>query len=188
MKNFLFITIPTIVILLLILEGFFRFVIPASKFPIRYFDGQEKILRYNNKTDQNGTVTLGKLAEEKYNWTINNYGWNANIDYQEKKAADRIAIIGDSYIEAFQVSTENHLSRTLDQLMGDNTQVYSFGMSGSPLSHYLHMARYAYKTFKPDVFVISIAHNDFDESLREAVIRDSYMSLQINDSKVNSSS
>jgi hypothetical protein len=38
-------------------------------------------------------------------------------------------------------------------------------MSGAALSQYLQMSRYVNKYFKPDVFVINVVHNDFDESL-----------------------
>ncbi len=182
MKNVLFVTIPTLFILVLILEGFFRFVIPASKFPQRYFDKETNILRYNKELDAQGLITLGKFSQEKFNWTINNYGWNSSIDYQQdKEQRKRIAIIGDSYIEAFQVNNEEHLSRTLDQLMGDSIQVYSFGMSGSPLSQYLHVARYVQQTFQPDLFVVSVVHNDFDESLQDKVLHSFYMSLKIDE-------
>lgn len=51
--------------------------------------------------------------------------------------------------------------------LGDRYEVYSFGFSGSPLSHYLQIARYVNHTVGPDVLVFSVVHNDFSESLCE---------------------
>lgn len=184
MKNLFFITIPTMVILLLIFELFFRFFFPAAHYPIRYFDEEVGILKFNQEFGETGVVSLGKFGQEQYQWTINNHGWNSSIDYvHEKGEKTRIAIIGDSYIEAFQVNSKDHLSRKLDQLLGENIEVYSFGVSGSPLSQYLHMARYVEETYQPDVMIVNVVYNDFDESLHEWILRKSFMSLEIEEGK-----
>ena len=44
--------------------------------------------------------------------------------------------------------------------------VYGFGKSGAPLSQYLQMTRYVIKHFDPEIIVINVIRNDFDESLR----------------------
>jgi hypothetical protein len=43
--------------------------------------------------------------------------------------------------------------------------VYSFGVSGAPLSQYLAFAEYVRNTFHADGLIITVAGNDFDESL-----------------------
>jgi hypothetical protein len=100
-------------------------------------------------------------------WTINNSGWNSPIDYFRKKEKPRIAVIGDSFIAAFQVSPHDSYPSLLRQELGDRYDVYSFGIPGAPLSQYLNLARYADEAFDPDIFIINIVHNDFLESLVE---------------------
>ena len=43
-------------------------------------------------------------------------------------------------------------------------RVYSFGLSGAPLSQYLIWAQYAVREFKAEALVINVVGNDFDES------------------------
>lgn len=179
-KSFVFITLPFFIILVTIFEIFFRFGVPASNYPTRFFDEDLKLLRYNNTLSSKGTTTLGPFSKERYEWSINNFGWNSSIDYSvEKKKKRRIAIVGDSYVEAFQVNCYDHFSRKLEDKLDDQSEIYSFGISGSPLSQYLHMVRYIEKTFNPDIYIITVVHNDFNESLSHHTKRSSYLSLNI---------
>ena len=52
------------------------------------------------------------------------------------------------------------------QLGPASSEVFSFGISGAPLSQYLQMARYVAREFHPDAIVVVIVHNDFIESYR----------------------
>ena len=49
---------------------------------------------------------------------------------------------------------------------GVPAEVLRFGMDGAPLSQYLHMLRREVSAFKPDLVVVLLIHNDFDESYR----------------------
>jgi len=151
------------VFIFIILEIFFRFVIPACNPPQALFD--EKTLIYRHKANQKGLFTIGKFAQQTAKYRINNYGWNSPIDYSEKKTKPRIAIIGDSFIEAFQVEPEKAYPSILRKKIGSKYDVYSFGKSGAPLSQYLHISRYVKNTFDPDILVFNVVHNDFDESI-----------------------
>ena len=53
----------------------------------------------------------------------------------------------------------------LRKYLNDKFDVYSFGKSGAPLSQYLHMSRYVNDYFDPDILILSVVHNDFDESI-----------------------
>lgn len=55
----------------------------------------------------------------------------------------------------------------LRQQIGDEVDVYSFGISSSPLSQYLHMSRYVTRNFDPDILVFNMVGNDFEENLCE---------------------
>jgi len=76
-----------------------------------------------------------------------------------------IAIIGDSYIESFQVDTGRSVTGILRNLVGSDYEVYGFGMSGASLSTYLQMARYVSKRFEPSILVITVVHNDLHQSI-----------------------
>ena len=163
LKNIFLITIPTIVVFLLISELFFRTIIPAANNPFGYFD--EDNLIYKLCPNKDGLYTMGKFAQQKAKWRINNDGWNSPIDYKREKNRKRIAIIGDSYIEAFQVDSDKSYPSLLRKKLGDKFDVYSFGKSGAPLSQYLNISRYVNNYFKPDILIFNIVHNDFDESI-----------------------
>ncbi len=104
--------------------------------------------------------------------TINADGWNATrsaYSVERQPGVTRIAVAGDSYVhgafidpaDGFPDVLERELRRT-----GVDAEVYRFGMDGAPLSQYLHMLRREVRTFRPDVVVIPLIHNDFDESWR----------------------
>jgi len=49
---------------------------------------------------------------------------------------------------------------------GVAAKVLRFGMDGAPLSQYLHVLRREVRAFKPDLVLVQLIHNDFDESYR----------------------
>ena len=158
---------PTLLLCFVLTELALRFVVPASEPPYAYFDPNERIFRFDTQKQREGTFTTGKLANIQGRWRINNYGWNSQRDYEPAEDRDKplIAVIGDSYVEAIYLDTEDHFAALLHQRLDGAADVYSFGISGAPLSQYLHLSRYVARHFDPDVFVFSIVHNDFDESL-----------------------
>jgi hypothetical protein len=52
-------------------------------------------------------------------------------------------------------------------MLGPDYEVYAFGKSGAPLSHYLHVSRYVDRHFDPDILIFNMVHNDFEESINE---------------------
>jgi len=163
----LFITLPSIVLLLVILEIVSRLLFFGTQLPKGYFENDLLLWKFNKNNGETGVATFGKFSQQKGRWRINNHGWNSPIDYvfQKKPNTTRIAIIGDSYIEAFQVDINKSYPYVLMDKLGNNYEVYSFGVSGSALSHYLHVARYVEEYYKPDLYIINLVHNDFDESI-----------------------
>ena len=63
---------------------------------------------------------------------------------------------------------------------GHKAEVYQFGMDGAPLSQYLHVLRREVVKYQPDIVVVPLTHNDFDESYRFLKTRyaSSFMKLQ----------
>jgi Fe2+ transport system protein FeoA len=170
-RSLLLLGIPSAVACLLALEVFFRVGIPAAEVPLRHFDRAEGILRFDSAGPREGLFTRGRFAEVRGRWRINEAGWNSAIEYlpRAQRAPGRtlVAVIGDSYVNGFQVDVERNLAARLREVVGASLEVYGFGMPGAPLSQYLQMSRYVARRFDPDVLAIAVVHNDFHESLRE---------------------
>src|SRR5262249_43630004 len=184
LKNLIFLSIPSLFICIIFGELFFRFVIPAAQMPWGYYDPIDQIARF--EADQGiGLYTIGRLAQRRVRWRINNVGWNSDIDYltKDKRSKPLIAIIGDSYIEAFQVDIKDSIVSVLRRKLGEKYDVYGFGSSGAALSQYLQMSRYVNKVFDPDIIVVNVVHNDFDESLLSVVDIPYFLSIQLVESE-----
>ena len=182
-KNIFVITFPTLIILFLILELFFRYVIPASEAPMVFFDEKELLSRFDSSENE-GIYTIGKFAQQKGKWKINNFGWNSSVDYCPKKAKKRIAIFGDSYIEDFRTDIDKSYPSLLRNEIGNVYDVYSFGASGAPLSEYLNYSRYANYYFNPDILIFNVVHNDFDESVFQLCSKKHFLQLNITDTSI----
>lgn len=173
-KNIVAITLPTLLVLFAILEVFFRVGIPACTPPNNFFDEKEKLFTFSDRGEE-GVFSIGRFAEIQSKWRINNAGWNSPYDYAKEKGKPRIAIIGDSYIEAFQVDISKSYPALLQKTFGDSLDVYAFGKSGNPFSQYVHLSRYINKNYNPDVLVFNLVHNDFMESIQNFYPKKSYM-------------
>lgn len=147
-------------------ELFFRFVLPASDYPAVAYASE--VIRY--RPNQQGVYRM--RAEIAAPFRINAQGWNANRpSYAIDKPAGalRVAIIGDSFVEAFQVPVDASLAEQLESLPGKaRLQVYRFGISGAPFSQYLWMLEREVLQYRPDAVVLNLVHNDFDESIEPA--------------------
>jgi hypothetical protein len=188
LRNVLVLTLPSLIALFVILEVFFRFVIPAAEHPSYYYDANDRIVNFSTTKQREGVFTFGPLAQQRASWRINNAGWNSAIDYMETKRKPRIAIIGDSYVEAMQVDIGKDLAGQLRALLSPDVEVYAFGIPGAPLSHYLQMARYVRAHFDPDIFVINVVHNDFAESLCSVKRTSGYLCLEDNGEDIREAS
>ena len=146
----------------LLLEfGVFRLLLRASDLP--------------RTSEQNGVVRrvpgvtgLYRVRDEiAARFRINAQGWNSGHDaYAREKTPGmtRVAVIGDSYVEALQVDHDRSFCELLEQRLGSGVEVYRFGIGGAPLSQYLYMLRNEVLAYAPDVVVLNLVHNDFAES------------------------
>ncbi len=144
----------------------FRWVLLPAEVPRNaYSDG---LVRY--QPNQSGTYRVADDIAATFR--INAQGWNSGVgDYERERTPDRlrIAIIGDSYVEALQVPHDRSLAeQTQAQLesAGVQTEVFRFAISGALLSQYLHMLEQEVVDYQPDLVVINMVHNDFEESFR----------------------
>ncbi len=178
LRQFVFITIPTLLLLFFILEIFFRIAIPACESPNWSWNDEFDFLYFENDPRE-GVHTIGKFGQQKGKWRINNFGWNSAIDYNLNKEKKRVVIIGDSYVESLQVDVEKSFHSILQKELAEAYEIYTVGTSGAPLSHYLHLSRYANEVFQPDILLFNLIHNDFDESIFEAYSEKKYFTLSL---------
>lgn len=95
----------------------------------------------------------------------NNFGFVNDVDYDPAATTPLIAMVGDSYVESLMVPFADTGAGRMTSHLGDAARVYTFGLSGAPLSQYLAYAEFARDSFRPDTFVFLIVGNDFDKSL-----------------------
>jgi len=169
LKKVVLLSVPGTIVALLALEVLLRTVLPACEKPFVRFEPTFRLLTYDAQARTEGIHTIGALAHQRVSWRVNNHGWNSAIDYET--AADRsrplIALIGDSYVEAFQVAARDSVVSVLRESLDGSHDVYGFGISGAFLSQYLQMSRYVDRVFDPDILVFVVVHNDFLESIAD---------------------
>lgn len=159
--NVLLIMMSVLFVVLMCELILFRFILIPSDVPVNvYMDGLVRL--------QPGSAGVWRVGDDVAGaFRINAQGWNSGHTSYDAKAPSgvrRIAIIGDSFVEALQVPYNESLAERLEGAGQGGLQVYRFGISGAPLSHYLAMARHVAQTYHPDMIVLVMVHNDFDES------------------------
>lgn len=157
----------SILITFLMLEILVRLFLPVSDVLYGISDAERG---YHREPNQRGRYVLG-MGEVYGRYSINAQGWNASRDYTPESTADlRVAVIGDSFIEALQVDVNEAfpdlMEATLDGGQCGSVEVYRFGIAGAPLSHYWAIMQHVAETYHPDLFIINIITNDFDQSLK----------------------
>jgi len=162
MGNIALVTFSLFVCLFVLEFVVFRVVFEPSDLPIlqQRHDG---VLKYEPK--QSGTYRIkGEISAE---YSYNEDGWNsAHERYSLEKTKYRVAIVGDSFVDAIQVNYRDSLAEQLELLFSDDTvEVYRFGLSGAPLSQYTYMIEHEVMRYSPDLIVVVLVHNDFGQSL-----------------------
>lgn len=163
-KNVLLVSIPSLIILFILLELVLAFFMPLPSRPETIYDKQTNILKFDPASGS-GTYTKGKFFQLRADWNINNDGWNSPVDYQPASSKNLIAVIGDSYVEAIQVDISKSYPNLLNEMLPDDQQVYAFGKSLYPLTQYLHVSRHVVEKYNPSTLVFNVVHNDFSESV-----------------------
>lgn len=142
----------------------FRLIFLPSDVPRNaYIDG---LIRY--VPEQSGIWRVKNEIQAPF--AINRQGWNSeHVEYRHARThgIGRIVLIGDSYVEALQVPVTASLAEQLERrLVSTPVEVYRLGISGAPLSQYLLMFEREAVYYAPDLVVLVLVHNDFDESFQ----------------------
>jgi len=167
MKTFLAnlgLTLGSVFFLLVFLElVILRLVLVPSDLPY-LSDTSQKVLKY--EPNQSGVYRVKNEIASPFR--INKNGWNSSLnDYWGESGSNgkRICVVGDSYVESLQVKTSDNFSEVASRELGpEYSPALRFGISGSPLSHYIYMIENEVLQFDPDIVVVNLVHNDFYES------------------------
>jgi len=90
---------------------------------------------------------------------INNFGWR-DVEWELAKSPDvyRIAVLGDSYVEAFQVELEKTFlkltEKELRRKLGIKVELMNFGRSGATQSEELIILEKDVLKFSPDLVIL----------------------------------
>jgi lysophospholipase L1-like esterase len=164
----------------------FRFVLLPSDVPENAF--VNGLVRY--APHQSGIWRVRNEIAAPY--AINKQGWNSNVDdyaVARTPGVMRVAVVGDSMVEALQVPHDRSIAERLATELshaGQPVEVYRFGISGAPLSQYLHMIEREVMRYRPDWIVVVLIHNDFDETFQfvQGRYASSFLKLKVADGKV----
>jgi hypothetical protein len=169
MKGFLTRLLLFLALLGIVIELFFRFVVPASMFPSYRTNVEYSILQFDTAYLRDGVYTSGRLARDRADWHVNDHGWNSRVEF--KRPGERelpcMVIFGDSYIEAFLTGLDEHVDAYLGDRFAGRYEVYGMGVSGGIFAHYLQMARYSKELFDPEIMIFFINNGDIKASLAD---------------------
>jgi hypothetical protein len=141
MKKFLKLIAMYLLVLVVVLEVFFRVTGLATDLQERLYFPEDSVVL--NRPRTTGQFTRGTRAEVKSKFKINKQGWNSVIDYDS--VTDRtIAIVGDSYIEGRYIQVSNSLGRRVEKLY-PGIKVHEFGNAGA---NFLDYNNICYKLLK----------------------------------------
>lgn len=180
------VSLGSVVVFLLFCElVLFRFVLPASDVPRNAFVNE--VVRY--QPGQNGVWRVRDEIAAPFK--INAQGWNSPLpDYpvERKAGTRRIAFVGDSFVEALQVPFDKTFAEAVGNRLAAKgpVEVQRFGVAGAPLSQYLQMVEREVVQRRPDLIVVNLVHNDFDESFvfKPGRYTSSFLKLKIEGGKV----
>ena len=135
----------------------------ARRMPV---DGENPIARL--EPDREFTWSAGWNFSLANTVQVNNAGFHSDVDYEAGGSGPLLAVVGDSYVEAVQVPYRLSCAGRVATMLEPAARVYSFGLSGAPLSQYLAWARYAHDSFLPRAMVFVIIRNDYRHSVRRS--------------------
>lgn len=116
------------------------------------------------KTYQSNCL-IHEMKEGLYMGQTNAYGFVGDVSKKKPKKVYRIALLGDSFTEGFQLFAPFHFSKILEQSLNknlkDSVQVLNFGMSNVVLPEMYIRKKTLADQFDIDLFVYVLDSYDF---------------------------
>ena len=159
MKKSLLLFLTGIIALLLFLEVIFR-LLPVSTATRSGYYIHPLILTY--PAHHCFTAATGWDLKNVQRNCANNFGFLTDRDFVENPQA--IALIGDSFVEANMLRSEERLSVQLEAML-DNKPVSSLGGPGSSLLDYAERAKFAADKFGIRTFIFVLERGDVKQAL-----------------------
>ncbi len=133
----------------------------------------------SRKSEVEFSETLGKTYRPDYSYvwfsegfsmgSVNSFGYlGAEYKVEKPENVKRIALLGDSYIEGFQVFDRNHLRRVLEEDLNakleDSVQVLNFGRSNFNLPNMYAYQKLMVDKFDSDLILYFLSEEDLTSS------------------------
>lgn len=99
---------------------------------------------------------------------FNNHRFIGNdVEHARKPNSLRIAILGDSYVEGFQVLNRHHFCYITEKVLSEqlpsyNVEVLNFGRSGFNLVNMIAYQKLMVDSFNPDLVIYMVSPQDLD--------------------------
>ena len=160
MKKFLKYTSIWLISVLILLEIMLRiFGFAAKTMPTQNVDGN-----YLFVPNDSGYWVRGGLGEITNYYQINKQGYNSIVDYDILNPDDlNIALIGDSYVQGFQVDVKNSIGRQLERMLGSKVKVHEYGRAGANIEDYALVYEEYIKNRAYDYTFILVTDQDLKE-------------------------
>ena len=172
MRNLLKIALTvlaSVVLTLVVLEVMLPLFVDVTD-PIQYshIDGVGMCL----EPHQSGTYLADPLQggpQIRGRFSVNNVGYNSWRDYRTSlhPGTHRIAVVGDSFVEALQVDINDSFPAVLEKRLnnqGVDVEVLSFGVSGFGTAQVLSLIENLVLDYSPDLIIYLFVPNDVEDS------------------------
>ncbi|MDA9855060.1 hypothetical protein N9C80_01380 [Paracoccaceae bacterium] len=147
---------------LCLLEIVFQFLPVSESSNLQNTNVNNHILYF--KPNAKVRKTLGPFFNYSVVKATNDMGYFSDENRRDRGLKKVVLVVGDSFVEASHVANKN----TFHGILPKHFPGYTFlpmGVSGSPLSQYLAFIEDVKTELDPELFIIPIISNDFDESL-----------------------
>src|SRR5207302_1004783 len=87
---------------------------------------------------------------------------------EKKPGVTRIAVLGDSFVEAVQVGNDDVFTRKMEALLGSSVEVLNFGSAGFGTTQEYMTYLDRVRQFKPDIVILGfLSENDMRNNSRK---------------------
>ena len=133
------------------------------------------------------TTRFNKESKKAVEIFTNKYGF-VDKEWRIDPDSFKIMIIGDSFVEAFQVNSDERFTNILESKYSEDrkkAEVFNIGKGGCGPENYVEYLKKFYPLLKPDVAIVCIYNgNDFDDANYRVKPNSGRMNYIVIDNKV----